>query len=294
MSTSVERARALLSQAPVSRLHTALADGEVPDRVETGQLWRARWSDVTALVLVVDASEQTLPAVVSVSVGLDVPAGSRAGTLALNGRVVSRATVWPTARVELPLRTLEALVEHSAATTRAAVAASEQPIPPDVYDPAADLIADLDDDLAALAGAPGLSTLADDLAPAASLRDVLPGDTGGKLDALEQALGMDQAAAMDLLRSPASLPDLDAAALERHLGLEPGALPRSEPAFPPALVSELDHPRWRRQVLARVDEGTDELVARRQAASAAYALAARENPTSSPSWRERLSMVLER
>jgi hypothetical protein len=295
MSTPLDRARALLSQAPPNLLHPALMAGDVPERILTGQLWRARWSDVTALVLVVGDRDPAVPAVVPVTVGLAVPSGSRASTLALEGQVVRGAVVWPLVRLGLPLRTLDALVEHSTETTRAAALASDGPaVPPDVYDPAADLVAELEDDLAALAAAPGLRTLGDDTGEAGSLRSVLPGDTAGKLDVLEEVLGLDQAAAMDLLRAPAALSDSDAAALERHLELEPGALPRAEPAFPQALVTELDHPRWRRQMLARVDEGTDELAARREAASAAYALAARESPVSAPSWRERLDMIFGR
>lgn len=294
MSTPLDRARALLSQAATSPLHAALAAGDIPDQIEPGQLWRARWSDATALILVVDVSEPSTPTVVPVTVGLDVPSGSRVSTLALDGRVVRSAIVWPTARLGLPVRTLEVLVEHTAETTKAAALASTRAAPPDVYDPAAALVADLEDNLAALAAAPGLRTFADDTAEAASLQNVLPGDTGGKFDALEQVLGLGQAAAMDVLRAPAALSDTDASALERHLGLKPGALPRSERAFPQALVSELDHPRWRRRILAGVDEGTDELVARGQAAAAAYDLAARETPMQTPSWRERLDVILER
>jgi hypothetical protein len=292
MSTPLDRGRVLLSQAPASPLRAVLMSGGVPDRVELGQLWRARWSDVTVLVLVVDVAEPSTPTVVAVTIGVDVPPGSRAPALALQGPVVRSAVVWPAARLRLPTRTLEVLVEHTAETNTAAAVVLARPEPLDAYDPAADLVADLEDDLAALAAAPGLRVQTDDRAAATTLQDVLPGDTGGKLDALEQALGLTQPAAMARLRAPATLSDADAIALEHHFGLQPGALARSELGFPSALVTELDHPRWRRQLLARVDTNTDELTVRRTVAASAYTLAARESTVLAPNWRERLDIIL--
>lgn len=284
--------RALLAAAHTSAgLLAALTTGAAPDETGAGQLWRAVWGARALLVLALDSTSDGWLDAVAVTVDPGVPQGSRATVTPATFENLATATVWNGARARIHGRVLDTFVEDSDASraVAAAVRSTDTSEDLDPFDPAADLLAALQDELDALTEAQGLPISTTD--DTAQLRNLLPGDGAAKITTVMKVLDAPQANAMDLLRGQRHLTHEQASALETSYGLDPGTLP-SEGGFPASFVTELEHPRWRPGMRPREEQHPgDEATRRRAAAAEVYALAARESGYE-PNWRQRLAHLL--
>lgn len=292
------RAR-LSSYAPSAQLLEALDVAATPEGLERGQLWRAAWQDTRALLLVLGdaedsdvATRQLLVAVVTLA---EQPAkDSSIAFLAASTTCFHEVTVWPSLTARIGTHVLLTLVEDSEETANLAVKVTSVADSlvglgaVDAFDPSARLVAELADDLSALAEAPTVRVA--DPGARTRLWDALPGTPGEQLKTLTVELGLRQDQAMALLRDQHTLTAEQARHVEAVYELPPGALPDAA-ALPADVVRELDHPRWRAAWQAAASRmSSDEVSVKQIFGSRAYALAARE--TGPPDWTQRLALLL--
>ncbi|MFC3688870.1 hypothetical protein [Aquipuribacter hungaricus] len=268
----------------------ALDRSEQPDPA-VGQMWRAHVEGTALLVLLLDEFASGSLEVVVATPGETPPVGSAVEHVVARTDTYQRLTVWPGLRGPLHQRVLDVLIEDSAATQALSTTLRTRPraeAPVDVLDPGAELLAELGDDLHTLQDAPAVPVRPKNPAKLSSL---LPGEPGAQLTLLIESLELGQPIAMELLRSKRELTDAQARSLEQRLGLANGTLPAAG-GLEPALVAEVEHPRWRSAARTRARrQGVPEVEARTSLAAEAYALAARES-TSTPDWRQRLSIIV--
>lgn len=278
--------------------------GELAEvEIEAGQVWRARWDEVSVLVLVVAAEDRD---VLAAPVTIDPPAED-ARSVVLEGSFTAfgvEATVWAGLTSIIPIRVLdrpldqwsEDLVRWATRTTQG------QPIatPPGTrqggaiqseLDPAALLQAELADDLESLRQAPGLPV---DI-PGATHRD-LASLLGSNLDlaSLCSALNLPQPEVMKLLRGQTPLVPEQIDNVARVTGLSSEEIASTARGLPFRLVVTVEHPRWRptwAQHAQRRHLSEDE--ARLTGGYEVFALAARETGGSQPNWNQRLRQFLQ-
>lgn len=292
MSPSDERLHGALSayQAPAA-LREALAAADRPD-VRPGQIWRARVDGTSVMVLIVTEINTGADDVVVATPGEAPPADSAIEHQRLATDVFRALTLWPTVRGILHHRALDVMVEHSATSTRLAQQLrSPSPVvtlDDDPFDPGAELLAELRDDLAQLQAAPAVPVRT---AEPIGLAIMLPGTARQQLEQLIEHLGVNQNEAMELHRGRRTLSADQARALEAAIGIEPGTLPSSG-GIEPGLALEIEHPRWRDAARRRAARtGQAEVTARTSLAAEAYALAARES-TKDPDWQQRIALLV--
>lgn len=293
MSPSDDRLRQVLGsyQAPAP-LRKALSAAGRPD-VRAGQIWRACTDGTSLVVLIVSNFAAGAGDVVVATPGEAPPADSTVEHQRVATDTFRSLTLWPTVRGPLHHRALDVMIEHSATSTALAhglrVAARVIVVGDDPFDPGADLVAELRDDLARLQAAPAVPVRTAD---PARLATVLQGGTAREqLEQIIDSLGVQQNEAMELYRGRRTLTAEQAHVLEAALGMEPGTLPSSA-GIDPELALEIEHPRWRDATRRRAARtGQAEVAARTDLAAEAYALAARES-TPDPDWQQRLALLV--
>ncbi|MFB9905367.1 hypothetical protein [Allokutzneria oryzae] len=296
-----QRFLALLEQAqgPDERF------GDVADAViEPGQLWRARWDEDRALVLVLSVEDRD---VIAAPVTLDPPAEDDLCLVVDGARTVFGvpATLWAGLTGPIPIRVLDRPVDaweqdvvHWAAT---AVPTPSDVVPPgtrrgtavtSALEPAADVRAELEDTLERLRLAPALPVVKPGDAPI-TLASLL--GKGPKIELLRSALGLPQHEVMKLLSGTRPLtPDL-AAVVAAETGLSTEDVTKAVLALPHELVAEVEHPRWRPTWTELAErDGTDEATARLTASYGTFALAGRQTGGATPDWHRRLRQFLQR
>ncbi len=280
-----ERIRELLAAMTVPpALDEVLRAAEGPG-VEAGHIWQTRWDDLTALVLVVEMAAAgdagVIADVVAVTLSNTAPTGSRVPTLSLETDALPVATVWPQTLTRLPARVFERMLVPSSQTTgvtEAVRAQRDHSVDIDIFDPGLDIAAELSDTLEALAEAPGLPVQVSSGSPFAAR---MQGDTPGKLRVLSEVLGVSPQGAHALLRGKAR-PTAEQVMALVAAGVLPAGVALAE-AFPPEDVAELEHPRFKAEILSIAERrGISEAEVRILAAREAYALAARITGTADP------------
>jgi len=270
--------------------------------IQVGQVWRARWDEVSLLLLILAAQARN---VLAAPVTLEPPAEDEHCIVVEAPFTAFRAdaTVWAGMATSVPIRVLERVVDRwdeeitryvrpymegrSGGVLRGAH--HGRPIL-DEFAPSALMRAELVDDLEALIRAPGL--------PAAipgEKRQDLASLLRGKIDlaALCAELDLSQPEVMRILRGKAPLTAEQMVTIARVTGLTTEQVAGSVRPLPLALVTEAEHPRWRGAWRHRARmQGTSEEEARRAGSYGVYALAARETGTSEPDWNRRLREFL--
>jgi len=296
--------RAGSSAAGSARLLAAVRAAEaaatVPDPAP-GQLWRAAWDEIAQLVLVIEVSRPGTAVVAPVTI--DPPAADDTSVvLDADVTVLDHvATVWGEIAAPVPLRVFDLLIGAVAAAVATAVeqvAAGHRTVLPagvrvgdpvtSPFDPAAEVRAELSDDLERLGAALWALAGSD---TAQTLRDLL----GKSLDlsALQVALGLDLPAVIGIVMGKRPVTPEQAAAVAAVTGLAAEQVLAAVSPLPVELVSELDHPRWRTALRTRRQPGQSEAAARLTVAYGVLALAARQTgQTSAPSWPQRVRQYL--
>lgn len=278
--------------------------GDVHDLpVETGQIWRAAWNDVSLLVLVINVEHVDIDVV---AVTLDTGAQD-AESLILQPLLTSfgvDATLWMGLRTSLPLRVLDEILDEIPAPIvkwlTSTQVGSRMPLPKGVqegrspstvFDTAFSIRAEVEDDLEALRSSPALPTATQSQTSTRTLASILGRDVD--LNILVSALsghGLSQSDVMSLLRGRRPVTPDVVEAVARATGVEPMLIAGAVEPLPAAFVEEVDHPRWRPLWRERAhDEGVDEGTARLRVSYEMFALAARETGTQSPDWSARLA-----
>lgn len=302
----------LLALAERSRvpqgLRAAVRDAATPVP-SAGQLWRAADGAVTSVGLLVSVRPDgdRLPDVLVCPLTLDVADTSSYGAaieLADFGDVTAR--LWPGLARWLPLGVLDHLVDDgqellaaAGHSREAAAAAAEDPgswtgffDAVDAFSGAAQALAQVADDMSALASSPRLAVAATATGangPAVPLVEALPGSGADKIRAMKEVLDVSNADALAVLRGRRPLDEEEAAQVRRHLDLDADDVQHH--GFPLALAAELEQPRWRRSLL-RAEPTADIAAARAATAAGVFGLAARDS-AAEPNWAERIERYLQ-
>lgn len=272
-------------------------------KIDVGQVWRARWDTAVVLVLILAVRAREVSAV---PVTLDPPAENTSCLVVDGVRSVFgvEATIWGDLPQTVPVRVLDQVLDTwendivGWAKSRAQGQLKDPPAatrlgrePSSVFEDAAALRAELEDDLTELCEAPRLVSDEEIKPGKASLAALL----GDRLDLaqLTAALGRPQSQVMAILRGKEVLEPGDIAGIAKATGLPQEQVAASVRPLPRSLVEAVEHPRWR-PALRRLAQGdaTDELQARLLAGYGAFALAARETGGRSPDWDARLQQFL--
>jgi hypothetical protein len=299
-----------LDLAQRARGPRALSEAGLRDRfgdpaqveLEIGQVWRARWEDVSMLVLVLGVETREVSVV---PVTIDPSAEDENSMVVAGSRTAFgvNATMWTGLASCIPIRVLERVVdawgEDLMEFTAARLRGRSGPVPAGVreglpirsaLEPAAEVRAGLVDDLEYLKHAPGLP--AEEVGqPAGTLASLL----GDQLDlgALCTALRLPQPQVMKLLRgkTPLSADQIDPFA--SATGLPAEEIARTVRPLPADLVVVAEHPRWRPVWARRAQRlGISETQARLSGGYGAFALAARQTGGGPADWEARLRQFL--
>ncbi|HUY44181.1 MAG TPA: hypothetical protein VMV92_00425 [Streptosporangiaceae bacterium] len=293
------------AQAPRELSGQALRErsGELVDvEIQAGQVWRARWEDISVLVLILAIEGRDVRAA---PVTIDPPADDD-HSLVLEGQSTAfgvDTTVWAGLAGTVPIRVLERPVDACSDEVIQWTRSASEGRPGDVpagarqghlisseLDPAALARAEIADDLEALRQAPGLPAAAPGQQPR-GLASLL----GTQLDlaSLCTALDLPQPEVMKILRGKAPLTAGQIEMIARVTGLTAERVAASVRPLPLGLVVRMEHPRWRHtwQERARTYR-VSESEARLAGSYGAYSLAARQTGGGEPDWDERLRRFL--
>ncbi len=305
----------LLELARRARIPRTLSEAGLKERfgepadngVAVGQVWRARWDEISVLLLVVGIGDLDVTAV---PLTLDPPAEDDRCLLVVPSSTVFgvEVTAWAGLSGELPLRVLEQLVdvwpddlvsgidtavgspggEVPAGTRRGRRIVSE-------LAPSAMVRAELEDDLDALRQAPALPIAVEGQSPR-PLSSVL--GKGPKLAVLLPALrplGLSQPEVMSLLNGKRYPTPEEAEVIAGVTGVARDEVAEAVLPLPRDFVAEVDQPRWRRTWRQRAErDGTDEATARLRESYEMFARAARQTGAEEADWQARLSQYLHR
>jgi hypothetical protein len=270
--------------------------------LETGQVWRARWEEVSMLVLVLDVAAREVSAV---PVTIDPPGEDESSVVVDGSRTAFGvdATVWAGLVSWVPVRVLERVVDAwdddivgcTAARTQGQPAPAAAGVRAgqsvrSALEPDAEVQAGLTDDLEYLQQAPALP-VQESGQPGGNLASLL----GDRLDlkALCSALKMPQPEVMKLLRGKIPLPPDQIDAVASATGLPAGQIARTIRPLPADLVYAVEHPRWRSVWVRRARRlGVSEAQARLSGGYGTFALAARETGGGVADWDARLRQFL--
>ncbi|MEU5144786.1 hypothetical protein [Streptomyces sp. NPDC021139] len=270
--------------------------------IKAGQVWRARWDDVSVLVLILEVEAREVNAV---PVTIDPPGEDETSVVVDGARTAFgvEATVWAGLVSCVPMRVLERVVDawDKDIVGCAAARAQGRPAPAaagvrqgqmirSALEPDAERRAGLADDLEHLQHAPGLP-VQENGRPPGTLASLL----GDRLDlrTLCSALEMPQPEVMKLLRGKAPLPPDRIDAIASATGLSAEQIARTVRPLPADLVQAIEHPRWRSVWVRRARQlEISEAQARLWGSYGAFALAARETGGGAADWDERLRQFL--
>lgn len=269
------------------------APGEL--EVAIGQVWRACWEDVTALLLITEVDDL---AVAAVPVTLDLPSapGRTVVVDAASTAFGLDAVAWIDLAERFPLRVLDqpvdrwnddlvAAIRNTVVGTSAAPAFASQEM----------MWAELADDLAALRDVPALPVQVPGEKPT-TLRALL----GQSLDLRQlvtalQPLGYAQADVMAVLNGKKPLTPGAVGTLAEVTGIDQKAIEATVLALPREVVAEVEHPRWRHAWQRRAEQHEqDEATGRLEGSYAFFARAARETGSGPVDWRARLTQYFQR
>lgn len=286
-------------------LRGAVLDAAVPTPA-AGQLWRAEDGPVAMLGVVVSvrSGEDRLPDVLLGPVTLDVEDESGSG-VAVESSVLGDAGVvlWPRLARWIPMAVLDHLLDDGDELLTAAGridttarSAADDPDAAfalldevDAFSGSAQALAEVADDLSALASSPRLPIATSDASKAASVVDALQGSGKDKIQTVMDVLRVSVPDAIQVLKGVRPLSDDEADRLRRHLGLDADDVQHR--GFPLALASELEQPRWRGPLL-QATPAADLSAARASTAAGVYGLAARDS-AAEPNWAERIERYLQ-
>jgi hypothetical protein len=287
-------------------LRDAVLDAAAPPPA-AGQLWRAGDGPVAMLGLVVSvrSGDDRLPDVLLCPVTLDVEDESGSGVV-VGSSVLGDAGVvlWPGLARWVPVAVLDHLLDDGNevlaaagqidATARAAAVDQDAAFAlldtVDVFSGAAQALAELADDLSALASSPRLPVATPDARTGEGTVVVaLQGSGKDKIQTVVEVLGVSVPDAIQVLKGNRPLSDDEADRLRRHLGLD--AHDMRHRGFPLALAAELEQPRWRKPLL-QASPAADLSAARASTAAGVYGLAARDS-AAEPNWAERIERYLQ-
>ncbi|MGH3971968.1 MAG: hypothetical protein ACRDS9_01370 [Pseudonocardiaceae bacterium] len=287
-----------LSEEALSERFGELAEIEIV----AGQVWRARWNEVSILVLVLAVEDRD---VLASPVTIDPPVEDDR-CVVLEGSSTAfgvEARVWAGLTCLIPIRVLDRPAdEWSEDVIRWAthtVQGRPSAIPPGArqgraiqseLDPAAMFRAELADELELLSQAPGLPVAM----PSAAYRD-LASLLGAKLDlaSLCSSLDLPQSEVMKLLRGKIPLTPDQIAVVAQVAGLSYEEIAGTVRQLPLGLVVEMEHPRWRPTWVRRAQRlHISEDQARLTDGYKVFALAARETGGAEPDWGQRLRQFL--
>lgn len=277
--------------------------GELTEiEISAGQVWRARWDEVSILVLVLAVEDRD---VLAAPVTIDPPVEDDR-CVVLKGSSTTfgvEARVWAGLTSLIPIRVLDRPVDEWSEDVVRWATHTEQGQPSAIplgarqggaiqseLDPAATFRAELADELELLSQAPGLPVAT----RSAAHRD-LASLLGGKLDlaSLCSLLDLPQAEVMKLLRGKIPLTPDQIAVVAQATGLSPEEIAGTVRQLPLGLVVEMEHPRWRPTWGRRAQRlHISEDHARLTDGYEVFALAARETGGAEPDWGQRLRQFL--
>jgi hypothetical protein len=287
-------------------LRDAVLDAAVPPPA-AGQLWRAEVGPVTVLGLIVSvrSSDDRLPDLLLCPVTTDVEDESDSGVVFASSVLGDAGVVlWPGLARWVPVAVLDHLLDDGDellaaagqidATARAAAdderAAFALLDTVDVFSGAAQALAEVADDLSALASSPRLPVATTDASQTtATVVNALQGSGKDKIQTVMDVLGVSVPDSIQVLKGVRPLSDDEADRLRRHLGLDADDI--RHPGFPLALAAELEQPRWRGPLL-QATPAADLSTARASTAAGVYGLAARDS-AAEPNWAERIERYLQ-
>jgi hypothetical protein len=162
-----------------------------------------------------------------------------------------------------------------------------------VFDLVAEIRAELSDEFADLTAAAWIPETSSE--PARPLRELLRerSDMAELMKALAGLLGAGLPDVIDLMKGMRPVTPDQASAIAKMTGLTVGQVLSAVAPLPAGLITELDHPRWRKALRARRRPGEPESAARLRTAYGVLALAARQTgAASAPAWRQRIHQYL--
>ena len=262
-------------------------DCPVPQR---GQLWRAAWDDVAALVVIVGSADgRTIPVVIATAdqVGDE-------STVAVTTENNMQVAVWTGLHAEIMMFTLDHRIGDLTASSLAAVTAAEAgthlsawaPITSDLDDRTLIRLA-LEEELQAFAEVDWVPAVAEDSLSLAQLVD----DAGVLASEIATHLNIAPGAARRLLQGRAELTEDQRAALSELIG----PIPQSNLQIDDDLVAAIDRPENRPQLRLIADRSHigDEVAARIASAQRVMAMAARHRSKGERNWAELTRLTLD-
>lgn len=283
MSEAFERFRAAVSASPVPAGLRAAWTGSAPDP-EPGQVWRARATGISELVLLATVEARTVAAA-PVTIDAEYADDQALTVPAELSPLGVPTTVWLGLIQTVPMRTLDRFTGRLAP-----VDADVAKVMRDIGQPGAALVSavqPLAEYRARLADSiDKLAAVSTDISGTGELAGLLTA-AGLKPGRLVE-LGLDTPRALAVTRGIAAVNEYEAEVLARELGRSIEDVLAANPAPPPELVMWLDRPRRRRQLEQLAHQrGIGSEDARVHAAYDVYALAARE-PGGGVDWSARL------
>lgn len=273
--------------------------------VKAGQVWRARWSDVSLLVLVLGAEEEENHKMWVPVIPITIePHAENQGSLVLSSELNMfdvEVTLWCALESKIPFQTLDVcfgeVSEEVVAASQAVSRGEADALPrgsrlgklfPSIFSQDAEYQALIEDDLAELAEARGLSVLEESTRIKVRSQLRLIG-----LSRMMDELGVTQPIAMQILRAKGKLTAEQVSRIAQLTNLDLDDLERVFQGVPAAVVKVVEHPRWR-SGFERLSIGINASVGtlRDQSAHEIYALAARESRPS-VSFEDRLTRWFE-
>ena len=262
-------------------------DCPVPQR---GQLWRAAWDDVAALVVIAGSADvRTIPVVIATAdqVGDE-------STVAVTTENNMQVAVWTGLHAEIMMFTLDHRIGDLTASSLAAVTAAEAgthlsewaPITSDLDDRTLVRLA-LEERLQAFADADWVPDIAEDSVSLAQLAD----DAGVPASEIAAHLNVAPGAARRLLQGRAELTEDQRGALTELIGPVPESNLRIDDDLAAAIDSPENRPRL--QLIAIRDHDGDEVAARIDGAQRVMGMAARQSSKGERNWAELTRLALD-
>lgn len=263
--------------------------------VRAGQVWRACWDDITALLLITEVQDLTVD---GVPITLDLPAAP-GRSVVVDGASTAfglDATAWIGLSHQFPLRVLDQVVDFWPDELVSDIHRGDPHAGTEVRFASEEAMwAELADDLAALRAVPTLPIEA--TGEKVTTLQALLGtsvDLRGLVAAL-RPFGYSQADVMALLHGKKPLSPQAADTVAEVTGLDRAAVGAAVVPIPRGFAAEVDHPRWRRVWQRRAEQrGTDEATARLEGGYEYFVRAARETGSGPTDWRARLAQYLQR
>ncbi|MEV6236590.1 hypothetical protein [Lentzea sp. NPDC051838] len=268
-----------------------------PDDVEVrvGQVWRACWNEISALLLVTEVQDLTID---GVPVTLDLPAAPDRG-IVINGSFTAfglDAMAWSSLSERFPLRILDQVVDSwpDEVVDEIRRRPADSPTQPGSWSDEV-IWAELTDDLAELRAVPTLpiEVAGEKGTPLQSLLG--PGLDLRSLVTALLPIGYSQPDVMALLHGKKPLSPQAADVVAKVTGIDRRDVEAAVVAMPRGFAAEVDHPRWRRVWRRRAEQrGVDEATARLEGGYEYFVRAARETGSGPVDWRARLAQYFQR